>query len=51
MHVIAARPGSWLFLSQLKAYKDHMDKEYEVIEKRTLADDTYSADIYLNLYN
>jgi hypothetical protein len=26
-----------------------MDEEYEAIEKRTLADDTYSADIYLNL--
>jgi hypothetical protein len=28
-----------------------MDAEYEAIEKRTLADDddTYSADVYLNL--
>jgi hypothetical protein len=51
MHVITARPGSWLFLSQLKAYKDRMDEEYEAIEKRTLADDTYSTDLYLNLDN
>jgi hypothetical protein len=49
MHVIAARPGSWLFLSQLKAYEDCMDEEYEVIKKRTLTDDTYSAGVYLNL--
>jgi len=48
-HIIAARPGSWLFLSQLKAYEDCMDEEYEAIEKRTLADDTYSTDVYLNL--
>jgi len=48
--VIAARPGSWLFLSQRKVYKDCMD-EYEVIEKRTLADDTYSTNVYLNLDN
>jgi hypothetical protein len=26
-----------------------MDEEYEAIEKRTLADDTYSTDVYLNL--
>jgi hypothetical protein len=26
-----------------------MDEEYEVIKKRTLTDDTYSADVYLNL--
>jgi hypothetical protein len=51
MRIIAARPGSWLFLSQLKAYEDRMDKEYEAIEKRTLADDTYSANLYLNLDN
>jgi len=47
--IIAARPESWLFLSQLKAYEDCMDEEYEVIKKRTLTDDTYSADVYLNL--
>jgi hypothetical protein len=35
-HVIAAKPGSWLFLTQLKAYEDCMDAEYEAIEKRTL---------------
>jgi hypothetical protein len=35
----------------LKAYEDRMDEEYEVIEKRTLTDDTYSADLYLNLDN
>jgi hypothetical protein len=49
--VIAARPGSWLFLSQLKAYEDCMDEEYEAIKKRTLAYDTYSMDLYLNLDN
>jgi len=40
-HIIAARPGSWLFLSQLKVYEDRMDEEYEAIEKRTLTNDTY----------
>jgi hypothetical protein len=49
--VISAKPGSWLFLSALKTYEDRLDEEYEVIEKRTLADDTYSADLYLNLDN
>ncbi|KAG2063020.1 hypothetical protein BDR04DRAFT_1164350 [Suillus decipiens] len=49
--LIAARPGSWLFLSQLKAYEDCMDEEYEAIEKRTLADNTFSIDLYLNLDN
>jgi len=50
-HLIAARPGSWLFLSQLKAYEDRMDEEYEAIEKRTLTDNTFSIDLYLNLDN
>jgi len=49
--VISAKPGSWLFLSALKTYEDRLDEEYEAIEKRTLADDTFSADLYLNMDN
>jgi hypothetical protein len=35
----------------LKMYEDHLDEEYEAIKKRTLADDTYSVDLYVNLDN
>jgi hypothetical protein len=35
----------------LKTYEDRLDEEYEAIEKRTLADDTYSVDLYLNMDN
>jgi hypothetical protein len=28
-----------------------MDEEYEAIEKRTLTDNTFSIDLYLNLDN